>query len=265
MQRVVVVDRDQHRVSASHAPSAPTPCTAPAPAARRPPLRTTTLHAPALLYVARAVHAVQHQLVHRQLARRARVDRLRPTASAPLPRRTATSPRTATGRSSPSPAHSSAGARSSRAAALQPARRPYVQQQLLAVLRLREKPARATSHRNHLVPCLAHTRRRYLDASTRAQRGRTTLSSCCDGTRNTRCAEPSYTPPLRTPGTISRTLADPSGTRTGRSRCSLPPGTLPITALFPHAPFSFAMIFSASLRICIVFIRVSSFCFSNPQ
>lgn len=48
--------------------------------------------------------------------------------------------------------------------------RPYVQQKLLTVLRLREKTARATRHRNHLVACLAHTPGCYLDGSTRAQR-----------------------------------------------------------------------------------------------
>ena len=48
--------------------------------------------------------------------------------------------------------------------------RPYVQQKLLTVLRLSEKTARATRHRNHLVACLAHTPGCYLDGSTRAQR-----------------------------------------------------------------------------------------------
>ena len=48
--------------------------------------------------------------------------------------------------------------------------RPYVQQKLLTVLRLCEKTARATRHRNHLVACLAHTPGCYLDGSTRAQR-----------------------------------------------------------------------------------------------
>ena len=49
-------------------------------------------------------------------------------------------------------------------------KRSYVQQKLLAVLRLREETARATRHRNHLVACIPHTHGCYLDGSTRGQR-----------------------------------------------------------------------------------------------
>ena len=72
---------------------------------------------PSLAYVTRAVHAVQRQLVQVHRRHRAAVDRLRYTHRPHIPRRTATSPRRASGRSGTSAAASAAGGPRSRGAA----------------------------------------------------------------------------------------------------------------------------------------------------
>lgn len=73
--------------------------------------------APSLAHVTRAVHAVQRQLVQVHRRHRAAVDRLRRSHRSHLPRRTATSPRRASGRSGTSAAASAAGGPRSRGAA----------------------------------------------------------------------------------------------------------------------------------------------------
>lgn len=70
-----------------------------------------------LTHVTRAVHAVQRQLVQVHRRHRTAVDRLRHSHRPHLPRRTATSPRRASGRSGTSAAASAAGVPRSRGAA----------------------------------------------------------------------------------------------------------------------------------------------------
>ena len=134
-------------------PRSPTPRTSPAPSSHTRRSRTPAIHTLSLRYVTRAVHAVQSQLVQVHSSHRAAVDRLRHT---PLPsplRRTATSPRTASGRSDTSAAASAAGGPRSRAAEGKRGENTHIEKQFLTVLRLSEEAARATRHLDDLVAC----------------------------------------------------------------------------------------------------------------